>query len=425
MHSTAFLLILAVGSWAQDRTTEAGEAAIKDPGVECSPYGYPPVTAQLSAFPPSAQRAKILPSDTTAQALWRDISSKVPTNIAVKPASGPPGYNYDGSDPDCWWTWSRCVSPKQPGLEPDVADVPEPSTLGYGFDDGPYCGHNLFYDFLASKDQKTTFFFIGTNVMDYPLEAQRAVVDGHEVCVHTWSHPPMTSLSNEDAFAELYYSMQIIKLVTGVTPTCWRPPYGDVDDRIRAIAQALGLQNILWKYDSDDWQFGSNGVTKEQIDANYEKMLNDGRNGLFDTKGAIILSHELNNFTLQEAIDIYPEIMSVFKHVVPVGVALNKTYPYVEKDFVLPSFEEYIHGMHTATPDDVDIPDVSNGTNGNSSPTTISTPNAAASSSAPSPPPQAPPPAAPDASDNGALTHFTFISPMIVATAIALWMLAC
>lgn len=30
-------------------------------------------------------------------------------------------------------------------------------------------------------------------------------------------------------------------------------------------------------------------------------------------KGAIILSHELNNFTLQEAIDIYPEIMSVFK----------------------------------------------------------------------------------------------------------------
>ena len=25
--------------------------------------------------------------------------------------------------------------------------------------------------------------------------------------------------------------MKAIKLVTGVTPTCWRPPYGDVDVR--------------------------------------------------------------------------------------------------------------------------------------------------------------------------------------------------
>jgi peptidoglycan/xylan/chitin deacetylase (PgdA/CDA1 family) len=56
-----------------------------------------------------------------------------------------------------------------------------------------------------------------------------------------------------------------------------------VDDRIRAIAQALNLQTILWSYDSDDWQFGSNGVTKAQVDANYQKMLNDGRNGKFAT----------------------------------------------------------------------------------------------------------------------------------------------
>jgi hypothetical protein len=26
-----------------------------------------------------------------------------------------------------------------------------------------------------------------------------------------------------------YSQMKAIKLVTGVTPTCWRPPYGDVD----------------------------------------------------------------------------------------------------------------------------------------------------------------------------------------------------
>lgn len=40
--------------------------------------------------------------------------------------------------------------------------------------------------------------------------------------------------------------MQAIKDVMGVTPTCWRPPYGDVDDRVRAIAQGLGLRTYMW-----------------------------------------------------------------------------------------------------------------------------------------------------------------------------------
>jgi hypothetical protein len=32
----------------------------------------------------------------------------------------------------------------------------------------------------------------------------------------------MTAFTNEQAFAELWYTMQSIKLVTGYTPTCWR-----------------------------------------------------------------------------------------------------------------------------------------------------------------------------------------------------------
>ena len=61
----------------------------------------------------------------------------------------------------------------------------------------------------------------------------------------------VTAFKSEDAFAELWYTVstcfifvvvdvthvltyvlfqiKAIKLVTGVTPTCWRPPYGDVD----------------------------------------------------------------------------------------------------------------------------------------------------------------------------------------------------
>lgn len=38
----------------------------------------------------------------------------------------------------------------------------------------------------------------------------------------------MTTLTNEQAFAELYYTKKVIKEVVGYSPRCWRPPFGDV-----------------------------------------------------------------------------------------------------------------------------------------------------------------------------------------------------
>lgn len=60
----------------------------------------------------------------------------------------------------------------------------------------------------------------------------------------------MTTFSNQQAFAELYYAQKLIKDVLGVTPLCWRPPYGDVDNRVRLIAQGLNMTTIVWSDDS-------------------------------------------------------------------------------------------------------------------------------------------------------------------------------
>ena len=46
----------------------------------------------------------------------------------------------------------------------------------------------------------------------------------------------MTSMTNEEAFAELYFTKKAIHDVLGITVNCWRPPYGDVDDRIRYVS---------------------------------------------------------------------------------------------------------------------------------------------------------------------------------------------
>lgn len=75
----------------------------------------------------------------------------------------------------------------------------------------------------------------------------------------------MTSLTNEEVFAELYYTRQLIKDLMGVTPKCWwvhsictrvfrltirRPPYGDVDNRVRMFAMGLNLTTIIWDRDT-------------------------------------------------------------------------------------------------------------------------------------------------------------------------------
>ena len=51
--------------------------------------------------------------------------------------------------------------PKLIGLSADVSSVPESKMMGYGFDDGPNCTHNAFYNFLASQNQKATMYYIG------------------------------------------------------------------------------------------------------------------------------------------------------------------------------------------------------------------------------------------------------------------------
>ncbi|KZP15539.1 carbohydrate esterase family 4 protein [Athelia psychrophila] len=344
----AVVVLLAGSVRAQDRTTEAGEAAITNPNIECSDYTYTPVDSQAAKFPNNWETATIVASDAAGLAKWNAIKGSIPTNITARgtTAGDFSGVNYPSSDPDCWWTYNKCTTPKLAGLHPDTVNMPEPLTLGYGFDDGPNCSHNAFYEFLSEQKQKATMFYIGSNVQNHPLEAQRAVADGHEICVHTWSHPYMTSVSSEGVFAELYYTLEMIKLATGVTPTCWRPPYGDIDDRVRAVGAALGLRAILWEYDSNDWMVGDTSTTPAQVDANYEHLITLAGNGTFATQGTIILTHEINNYTMQEAINFYPKLKAVFT-LVPVGVGYNITQPYIETNYTQPTFAQYTGGTTT------------------------------------------------------------------------------
>ena len=339
-------------------TTEESAAKLTDPSVQCTPYTLPVISQIIPQFPPVWELADIVEADTEAMQIMKTINASglIPADIGVRgtqPASlngaGLDGNYPLGEDPDCWWTDLMCTTPKHPGLLPDVTTCNEPYTWGYTFDDGPNCTHNALYDMWAANNQKASLMYIGSNIMDWPLEAQRGIVDGHHICVHTWSHRYMTALTTNQAFAELWYTMKIMKYVMGITPTCWRPPYGDVDDRIRGIAQGLGLRTIMWNVDTNDWNIAPYGsIPTPSMRQTYSSIISMATMPAAATGGVIVLEHELEQSAMNMTIEQYPAVKSAWKHVVPLTACLNITNPYPE-DIVYPDFSEYIKGNVVAS----------------------------------------------------------------------------
>jgi len=334
----------------QRTDTWQSAANTTNPALECAPYSYAPVQAMVKTFPTIWEIANLSQpgTDPLASTLFNQLSPSIPK---IKVKGTPTGDfsattpSYSHSDPDCWWTFSNCTTPKLSGLSHDVSSCPEPSTWGLSVDDGPNCSHNAYYDYLRQANQKATLFYIGSNVIDWPLEAQRGLADGHEICAHTWSHRYMTGLTNEQVFAELYFSKKIIKEVLGVTVQCWRPPFGDVDDRVRFIASALGMATILWDNDMNDFRFATLG--QAAVNTNYQNIIDKGTKGAFSTHGTIVLTHELNADTMLTNQNFLPKIGGAFKYITPVSVCQNNTQPYVETNFTYPTFAQWAAGTRT------------------------------------------------------------------------------
>ena len=133
--------------------------------------------------------------------------------------------------------------------------------------DGPSPDTPRLLQYLVEKNLKSTFFVVGSRAISRPAMLQYEYMAGNQICVHTWSHTALTTQTNEEIIAELgwtkYAMKQIVSLLgyhipfksefikqfhaqLGVTPNTMRPPYGDIDDRVRAISLAMGLTPIIW-----------------------------------------------------------------------------------------------------------------------------------------------------------------------------------
>jgi peptidoglycan/xylan/chitin deacetylase (PgdA/CDA1 family) len=109
------------------------------------------------------------------------------------------------------------------------------------FDDGPTTATAALLDFLDSVNQKTTFFEIGSQVIENYQVTQREYASGHEIGVHTWSHPDLTTLTPQQVYAELAWASYAIWAAIGQTPKLFRPPFGFINDNVRQVSAQLGM----------------------------------------------------------------------------------------------------------------------------------------------------------------------------------------
>jgi hypothetical protein len=112
-----------------------------------------------------------------------------------------------------------------------------------------------------------------------------------------------------------------------------------LDDRVRWIATQLDLTAIIWNLDTDDWAANvMAGVTPATVDTNYQNYIAMGSNGTFAKSGNIVLTHEINNMTMDFFMNHYADIKKAYSHVMDVATCMNITQPYAESSVTFKTF---------------------------------------------------------------------------------------
>ncbi len=185
---------------------------------------------------------------------------------------------------------------------PDVVllnDQPQSNTVYLTFDDGP---DNTItpqiVDILAENNVCGNFFFIGEKIKDFEDIVKKAYANKNFVGSHCFTHTKLTAMSSVQVKKELTDTNNILKSITGVTPSFARPPYGDINDNVISDFKDLNLKMVLWSIDTLDWsQRDAIHITK-----NVSEYLRPGD---------IILMHCNSDKT--ETVKALPEVIQAIK----------------------------------------------------------------------------------------------------------------
>lgn len=151
---------------------------------------------------------------------------------------------------------------------------------------------------IAKKHNlKITFFVTGEFAQKNSDLITQISSDGHEIFNHTYSHPHLPLLTDEEIKVELEEADIIISQITSkTTKPYFRPPYGDRNAHVLKIAAQAGWQSIYWSTDALDWQ--ADRTAEEVKQRIYSNLKN----------GAIFLMHIGDDITGQILDEVFTYI---------------------------------------------------------------------------------------------------------------------
>ncbi|MEU4421563.1 glycosyltransferase [Actinoplanes sp. NPDC024001] len=135
-------------------------------------------------------------------------------------------------------------------------------TIVLTFDDGPDPRWTpQVLDVLRRHQAHATFFVLGSQVVRNADLSRQIVAEGHEIGVHTFTHPRVSALPPWLRDLEHAATRAAIAYTTGRSTALYRPPYSSVIDAIdntdmTTLREAghQGYRTVLNDLDSEDWR---------------------------------------------------------------------------------------------------------------------------------------------------------------------------
>ncbi|GIJ52124.1 hypothetical protein Val02_90100 [Virgisporangium aliadipatigenens] len=220
-------------------------------------------------------------------------------------------------------------------------------TMAITFDDGPDPRWTpAIARILDKHGVKATFFVVGTQVARYPFIARELTNSGHEIAIHSFTHPNMAALPQWRQDMEYSQSQLAIVSATGRKAALVRLPYSAGADSIdnanwRLIKDAgrHGYLTAMTDTDSQDWALpGVDQVVQNSIPK--------------DDDGSLLLMHDAGGDRAQTiaALDrLIPLLKARGYQFTTVSEGLNRTLQANAGGGAAPTF----HGNPNAAKGDV------------------------------------------------------------------------
>ena len=157
-------------------------------------------------------------------------------------------------------------------------------TLDAGFENG---NTPAILDALKAHNAKACFFLVGNYLETSPELVKRMVEEGHTVGNHTYHHPDMSKIADEESFRqELTLLEDAYRELTGQEMTkFYRPPQGKYSEQNLKMANDMGYHTFFWSLAYVDW-YTDKQPTREQA---FDKLLPRIH------PGAIVLLHSTSS----------------------------------------------------------------------------------------------------------------------------------